>query len=85
MLIVYLPFSLLYLMFNTIVGVACVQIPTADNPDAHGLNAMGWIMDIFFFLVCFAIPIFIVYNCIRNIRAGKAKDIPFLGFLRLVN
>ena len=83
MLIFMLPFTLIYSMFAGIVGVACTVPPTLANPHAT-LGFMGVIMDIFFFLVCYAIPIFMIYNAIRNINAGKAKDLPFIGFLRLI-
>jgi len=84
MLIMSIPFSLLYLMFSGIVGVACTQQATVGSSGA-GLSIFGIIMDIIFFAVCYAIPIFMIYNAIKNILAGKAKDLPFLGFLRLVN
>ena len=84
MLIAYIPFSLLYLMFSGMVGIACTTAPTLGSTETS-LSVIGIIMDIFFFAVCYAIPIFILYNCIRNILAGKAKEIPFIGFFRLVN
>ena len=83
MLIVLLPFTLIYAMFAGIIGVACTTAPTLTDPSTH-LSFMGVIMDLLFFLICYAIPIFMIYNGIRNIRAGKAKDIPFIGFLRLI-
>ena len=84
MLIMTIPFALLYLMFSGIVGVACTQQATVGSSGAS-LSIFGIIMDIIFFAICYAIPIFIIYNAIKNILAGKAKDLPFLGFLRLVN
>jgi len=84
MFIMAIPFSLLYLMFSGIVGVACTQQATVGSSGAS-LSIFGIIMDIIFFVICYAIPIFMIYNAIKNILAGKAKDLPFLGFLRLVN
>ena len=84
MFIMSIPFSLLYLMFSGIVGVACTQQATVGSSGAS-LSIFGIIMDIVFFAICYAIPIFMLYNAIKNILAGKAKDLPFFGFMRLVN
>ena len=83
MLILCIPFSILFAIFSGIVGVACSH-DAAVAGASSGLTFMGWIMDLIVFAICYAIPIFILILSIKNIRAGKAKEIPFIGFLRII-
>ena len=83
MLILCIPFSILFAIFSGIVGVACSN-DAAVAGASSGLTFMGWIMDLIVFAICYAIPIFILILSIKNIRAGKAKEIPFIGFLRII-
>ena len=82
-LIFQVPFTILFLIFSGIVNLACTQTASYAG-EASGLSFAGWIMDILLFAICYAIPIFVLVLAIRNIREGKAKEIPILGFLRLI-
>ena len=83
MLIFYIPFSILFAIFSGIVGVACSQDASFGNASS-GLSVMGWIMDLVVFAICYAIPIFVLILTIKAINAKKAKEIPFIGFLRII-
>ena len=83
MLIFTVPFAILYAIFSGIVGVAC-STAAAYGSEATGLSPMGWIMDILLFAICYAIPIFVFVLTVFAIRDRKAKEIPFIGFLRLI-
>ena len=83
MLIFCIPFSILFGIFSSIVGVACSQDASFGNASS-GLSVMGWIMDILVFGICYAIPIFVLFLTIKAIQARKAKEIPFIGFLRII-
>ena len=82
-LIFQIPFTILFLIFSGIVNLACTQTASYAG-ESSGLSPIGWIMDILLFAICYAIPIFVIVLSIRNIRACKAKEIPILGFLRLI-
>ena len=82
-LIFQVPFTILFLIFSGIVNLACTQTASYAG-EASGLSPVGWIMNLLLFAICYAIPIFVLVLAIRNIRAGKAKEIPILGFLRLI-
>ena len=83
MLIFCIPFTILFAIFSGIVGVAC-SADASFAGTASGLSVMGWIMDIIVFAICYAIPIFVLVLTIKAIQARKAKEIPFIGFLRFI-
>ena len=79
-LIAMIPSTLFYsIITGVIVCNACV------DPVNHYLTLGGWIASVIFFAICYAIPIFMIYCSIKNIKQGKAKDIPFIGGLRLIS
>ncbi len=80
-LIAMIPCTLLFSLFAALlVGTACV-----DPAPPHFLTIGGWIADLILFAICYSVPIFMIVCCIKNIKAGKAKDIPFIGRLRLIS
>ena len=79
-LIAMIPSTIFYcIITGVIVCNACVD---AVN---HSLTLGGWIASVIFFAVCYAIPLFMIYCSIKNIKGGKAKDVPFIGGLRLIS
>ena len=78
------------IFYSLITGVVICNACTASvyNNGAEAFRYLtfgGWIAAIIFFAICFAIPIFIIYCSITSIKQGKAKDIPFIGKLRLIS
>ena len=69
-----------FLMFLN--GVANT-VPYTDRPGSH-LSIIGWILAILFTIICYALPAFEIYTAISNIRSGKIKDIPLIGFVRII-
>ena len=77
--------SILYAIFSGIVGVACTTYTNYDfTHTIPTLSFGGVILDIIFFAICFAVPIFMFVCAFLDIRAGKVKDIPLIGKLRLL-
>ena len=78
------------IFYSLIMGVvicnACTASVYSNGAEVFKyLTFGGWIAAIIFFAICFAIPIFIIYCSVTNIKQGKAKDIPFIGRLRLIS
>ena len=86
MLIILVASTLLFLMFSGIVGIACTEyIEDITNPGGGTrLKFMGYVLDLIFFAICYAIPIFLFITGYRDIKAGKVKDLPLVGKLRLL-
>ena len=78
--IVELIFGSIYALFANIISIAFVE----NTFEGYRLSIAGWIIGFLVTVLCFAIPVFIVYTSITNIKAGKVKDIPFIGKIRLV-
>ena len=79
-LIIEAVFSIIYSLLINLVGIAFVE----NTFDGYRLSIAGWIFGFLFTVICYAIPVFIVVTSIQNIRAGKIKEIPFIGRLRLI-
>ena len=79
-LIVEIIFGSIYALFANIISIAFVE----NTFDGYRLSIAGWIVGIIVTALCFAIPVFIIYTNIKNIKAGKVKDIPFIGQIRLI-
>lgn len=79
-LIVEAIFGFIYSLLINLVGIAFVE----NTFDGYRLSIAGWIFGLLFTVICFAIPVFIVVTSIQNINAGKVKEIPFIGRLRLI-
>ena len=78
--IVELIFGSIYALFANIISIAFVE----NTFEGYRLSIAGWIIGFLVTVLCFAVPVFIVYTSITNIKAGKVKDIPFIGKIRLV-
>ena len=62
-----------------------VSIAFVENTfDGYRLSIAGWIVMLIFTVLCYAIPVFIVVTSVKNIRAGKVKEIPFIGKFRIL-
>ena len=79
-LIVEIIFGSIYSLFANIIGIAFIE----NTFDGYRLSIAGWIVGFIVTFLCFAIPGFIIYTSIQNIKAGKVKDIPFIGKIRLI-
>ena len=66
-----------YIYSGVIIGGA---VKSADT----GLYVHGYILVFLFTAIFFAVPVFLVVTAIQNINAGKVKDIPLVGKLRLL-
>ena len=66
-----------YIYSGVIIGGA---VRSADT----GLYIHGYILVLLFTAIFFAVPVFLVVTAIQNINAGKVKDIPLVGKLRLL-
>ena len=86
-LITMIPSIIFYsLIMGVVVCNACTASVYNNGVEAFKyLTFGGWIAAIVFFAICFAIPIFIIYCSFTSIKQGKAKDIPFIGRLRLIS
>ena len=86
-LITMIPSIIFYsLIMGVVVCNACTASVYNNGVEAFKyLTFGGWIASIVFFAICFAIPIFIIYCSFTSIKQGKAKDIPFIGRLRLIS
>ena len=86
-LILMIPCTILYsLITGVVICNACTASVYSNGVEAFKyLTFGGWIAAIVFFAICYSIPIFIIYLSIQNIKQGKAKDIPFIGALRLIS
>ena len=79
-LIAMIPSIIFYsIITGVIVCNACV------DPVSHTLTFGGWIASLVFFVICFALPLFMIYCSFKNIKQGLAKDVPFIGGLRLIS
>ena len=79
-LIAMIPSIIFYsIITGVIVCNACV------DPVSHTLTFGGWIASLVFFVICFALPLFMIYCSVKNIKQGLAKDVPFIGGLRLIS
>ncbi len=86
-LILMIPCTIFYcLITGVVICNACTAAVYQNGVAAFRyLTFGGWIAAIIFFAICYAIPIFIIYCSITNIKQGKAKDIPLIGALRLIS
>ena len=86
-LITMVPSIIFYsLIMGVVICNACTASVYSNGAEVFKyLTFGGWIAAIIFFAICFAIPIFIIYCSVTNIKQGKAKDIPFIGRLRLIS
>ncbi len=74
--------SILYAMFAGIIGIACTSYDYYSA--AQIINPAGIIMDIIFLAVFYAIPVFLFICAYKDIKSGRAKDIPLIGKFRLL-
>ena len=86
-LILMIPCTILYSLITGVVICNACTAAVYQNGVAtfKYLTFGGWIAAIIFFAICYAIPIFIIYLSVTNIKQGKAKDIPLIGALRLIS
>ena len=86
-LILMIPCTILYcLIMGFVICNACTASVYNNGAEVFRyLTFGGWIASIIFFAICYAIPIFVIYLSLNNIKQGKAKDIPFIGSLRLIS
>ena len=80
-LIMEIVFGFIFSLFGNIINTA-FMVNTYDG--GYQLSFAGWIVSIIVAAIVFAIPAFVIVTSIMNIRAGKIKEIPFLGKLRLI-
>ena len=80
-LLMEIVFGFVFSLFGNIINTA-FMVNTYDG--GYQLSIAGWIVSIIVAVIVFAIPVFVVVTSIMNIRAGKIKEIPFLGKLRLI-
>ena len=72
--------SIVYGLLMNLVSIAFVE----NTFDGYRLSIAGWIVMLIFTVLCYAIPVFIVVTSVKNIRAGKVKEIPFIGKFRIL-
>ena len=86
-LILMIPCTILYcLIMGFVICNACTASVYSNGAEVFKyLTFGGWIAAVIFFAICYAIPIFVIYLSLNNIKQGKAKDIPFIGSLRLIS
>ncbi len=80
MLFLTLPFTLLYSLFFGIVSIAC----TVSDGEVSYLSASGWLAELILAAIFYALPVFVLILMIKAVRQGKAKEVPFLGWLRII-
>ncbi len=79
-LILEIVFGLIFSLFANIISIGFVE----NTFDGYRLSLAGWIVGLIVAAIVFAIPLFVIVTSIMNIRAGKIKEIPFLGKLRIL-
>lgn len=77
--------SILYGIFSGIIGVACTTYTTFGLTETVAtLSVGGIILDILFFALCYAVPIFLFVCGFLDIRSGKVRDLPLVGKIHLI-
>ena len=72
-------------IFNAFICGGIVQTAFYINdPYNPHLGIMGWIFDLIFTAIFFAVPVFLIITAFKNIDAGRVKDIPLIGKLRIL-
>ena len=67
-------------LFTSMVSMACFQ--TVGTSAAT--IVVGIVLDVILTIIFFAIPAFLVITGIKDINAGKVKDLPLIGKIRII-
>ena len=72
-------------IFNAFICGGIIQTAFYINdPYNPHLGIMGWIFDLIFTAIFFAVPVFLIVTAFKNIDAGRVKDVPLIGKLRIL-